>query len=70
MERSQYIQNCKEELYNTDYIVLKESEGCDVSTYGDWKQKRQNLRDEINLVSLMTDEKFQEYYENLQKEVE
>lgn len=60
MSRLQKIQELKEELRNTDYIALKAYEGQDCSQYGDWKAARQELRDEINRVALMTDEAWDE----------
>lgn len=64
MDRLQYIQNLKEKLYSTDYIATKNSEGIDCSEYGDWKKDRQDIRDEINLISQMTDEEFNVYKED------
>ena len=59
--KDQYIVNLIEELHETDYIPLKAFEGYDCSEYGDWKSKRRQLRDEINMVSPMTEEEFQNY---------
>lgn len=59
MTRLQKIQQLKETLQSTDYIALKAFEGRDVTEYGDWRDKRQAIRDEINRIGDMTDE---EYY--------
>lgn len=44
------IESKKEELRSTDYIIIKEMEGCDMSEYdiASIKKERQRLRDEIN----------------------
>lgn len=46
----QKIESKKEELGSTDYIIIKEIEGCDMSKYdiASIKKERQRLRDEIN----------------------
>jgi hypothetical protein len=67
MTRLQKIQQLKEELQSTDYIALKAFEGRDVSEYGDWKQRRQDIRDSINALQAMSDE---EYYEAFPEEKE
>lgn len=54
--REQRIQQLKEELQETDYIALKAYEGQDCSQYGEWKVKRQEIRDEINRINIMSDE--------------
>ena len=56
------IERLKDELHDTDYIVLKAMEGHDVRQYGDYKTMRQHLRDEINLVQSLTDEQYDELY--------
>lgn len=56
--RGQRIEDMKHELSTTDYIAIKASEGCDVSEYGDWKSKRQALRDEINRLEGLTDAEY------------
>ena len=40
----------KAEIAKTDYIVLKEFEGEDVSKYGDYKKVRSALREEYNIL--------------------
>ena len=67
MTRTQKIQELKEELQSTDYIALKAYEGRDVSEHGDWKQRRQDIRDNINELQAMTDD---EYYEAFPEEIE
>ena len=57
IDRQYRMEAIKAELGATDYIVLKSVEGYDVSEYGDWKEKRQALRDEYNRL-----EKEQEEY--------
>ena len=59
MTRLQKIQQLKETLQSTDYIALKAFEGRDVSEHGDWQQRRQDIRDNINALQAMSDE---EYY--------
>ena len=56
--REQRIQQLKEELQETDYIALKAYEGQDCSQYGDWKVKRQEIRDEINRIDSMLEEEW------------
>lgn len=53
--RAQQIQTLKEDLTATDYIALKAFEGQDVSGYPNWKEKRQDIRNEINRLEQMTD---------------
>lgn len=67
MTRLQKIQQLKEELQSTDYIALKAYEGRDVSEHGDWKQHRQDIRDNINELQAMSDD---EYYSKYPDEVE
>ena len=56
------IERLKDELHDTDFIVLKAMEGHDVRQYGDYKTMRQHLRDEINLIESLTDSQFDELY--------
>ena len=56
------IERLKDELHDTDFIVLKAMEGHDVRQYGDYKTMRQHLRDEINLIESLTDEQYFELY--------
>ena len=58
MDRLNKIERLKDELYATDYIAIKASEGCDVSEHGDWKIQRQNIRNEINRIENMTEEEY------------
>ena len=58
VSRAQQVQTLKERLAGTDYIAIKASEGCDVSEYGEWKAKRQALRDEINRLEGLTDAEY------------
>ena len=67
MNRLNKIERLKDELYASDYIVLKEYEGIDVSEHGDFHEERQAIRDEINRLQGMTDE---EYYEAYPEELE
>lgn len=67
MNRLQKIQELKEELQSTDYIALKAFEGRDVSEHGNWQQRRQDIRDNINELQAMTDD---EYYEAFPEEKE
>lgn len=66
MDRLNKIERLKDRLYATDYIVLKEYEGIDVSEHGDFHNERQAIRDEINRLQGMTDE---EYYEAYPEEI-
>lgn len=67
MDRLNKIERLKDALYASDYIVLKEYEGIDVSEHGDFHNERQAIRDEINQLQEMTDE---EYYEVYPEELE
>lgn len=58
ISREQYIQQLKEELQSMDYIALKSYEGQNCEQYGDWKSKRQEIRDEINSLTAMSDEEW------------
>ena len=62
IDRLNKIQRLKDELYDTDFIVIKAMEGHDVRQYGDYKTMRQQLRDEINLIENMTDAQYNELY--------
>lgn len=66
MDRLNKIERLKDRLYATDYIVLKEYEGLNVSEHGDFHNERQAIRDEINRLQSMTDE---EYYEAYPEEI-
>ena len=61
-DRLDKIERLKDELHDTDFIVLKAMEGHDVRQYGDYKTMRQHLRDEINLIESLTDSQFDELY--------
>jgi len=41
IDRLNKIQRLKDELYDTDFIVIKAMEGHDVRQYGDYKTMRQ-----------------------------
>lgn len=58
ISREQYIQQLKEELQSMDYIALKSYEGQNCEQYGDWKSKRQEIRDKINSLTAMSDEEW------------
>lgn len=62
MDRLNKIERLKDRLYATDYIVLKEYEGIDVSEHGDFHKERQAIRDEINRIQGMTEEEYYEAY--------
>lgn len=62
MDRLNKIERLKDELRATDYIALKYAEGIDCSQYGNWKEYRQNLRNEINKFIDMTDDEYNELY--------
>ena len=62
MDRLNKIERLKDRLYATDYIVLKEYEGIDVSEHGDFHEERQAIRDEINRLQSMTEEEYYEAY--------
>lgn len=61
-DRLDKIERLKDELHDTDFIVLKAMEGHDVRQYGDYKTMRQHLRDEINLIQSLTDSQYDELY--------
>ena len=58
ISREQRIQQLKEELQSMDYIALKAYEGQNCEQYGDWKSERQEIRDEINSLTAMSDEEW------------
>ena len=68
ISREQRIQQLKEELQSMDYIALKSYEGQNCEQYGDWKSKRQEIRNEINLLTAMSDEEWD--VENKKKIIE
>lgn len=70
MTRLQKIQQLKEELQSTDYITLKAYEGRDVSEHGNWQQRRQDIRDNINALQAMTDSQYYEAYPEEKEEVQ
>ena len=59
MDRLSYVERLKDKLRATDYITIKYAEGIDCSEYGNWKEQRQEIRDEINKYTNMTDEEFE-----------
>ena len=61
-DRLNQIERLKDELYDTDYIVIKAMEGHDVRQYGDYKTMRQHLRDEISLLQSLTDAQYDQLY--------
>lgn len=62
MDRINKIERLKDELFETDYIVIKASEGHDVSEHGDYIGYRQGIRDKINELMIMTDEEYYDAY--------
>lgn len=58
VSREQRIQQLKEELQSMDYIAFKSYEGQNCEQYGDWKSERQEIRDEINSLTAMSDEEW------------
>lgn len=64
IDRQRRMNEIKIELSNTDYLVLKECEGYDMSGYGDWKDKRKALRKEYNTL----EEEQNAYYETINLE--
>lgn len=68
MNRLNKIERLKDRLYATDYIVLKEYEGLNVSEHGDFHEERQSIRDEINRLQAMTDEEYYEAYPDEREE--
>ena len=70
MDRLNKIERLKDRLYATDYIVLKEYEGLNVSEHGDFHEERQAIRDEINRLQGMTEEEYYlQYPEELSEQV-
>lgn len=61
MDKLNYIERLKDTLHSTDYIAIKNSEGLDCSEYDNWKERRQSIRNEINMVNEMTEEEFSVY---------
>lgn len=59
MDRLNKIERLKDELRATDYIALKYAEGIDCSEYDNWKEKRQEIRNQINTLSKMSDEEYE-----------
>lgn len=70
MTRLQKIQQLKEELQSSDYIALKAFEGRDVSEHGDWRQRRQDIRDSINELQAMGDDEYYSKYPEEKDEVQ
>lgn len=62
LDKYNKIERLKDELYDTDFIVIKAMEGYDVRQYGDYKTMRQHIRDEINLIESLSDEQYDELY--------
>lgn len=60
MDRLDRIERLKDSLRATDYIVLKEIEGQDVSEHKGYKEQRQALRAEINALQAMSDEEYEQ----------
>lgn len=60
--RLQLIQNLKEQLVNTDYMVIKSLEGRDIED-PDIFAKRQLWREQITTLEGMTDAEYEEYVE-------
>ena len=48
----------KEELQSMGSIALKSYEDQNCEQYGDWKSERQEIRDEINSLTAMSDEEW------------
>ena len=69
MDRLNKIERLKDRLYATDYIVLKEYEGLNVSEHGNFHEERQAIRDEINKLQGMTEEEYYEAYPEEREEV-
>lgn len=70
MTRLQKIQQLKETLQSTDYIALKAYEGRDVSEHGNWQQRRQDIRDNINALQAMSDDEYNSKYPEEKEEVQ
>ena len=51
------IKDLKVELSKTDYISLKEMDGEDISSYGDYKNERQEIRVKINEIENLINER-------------
>ena len=62
MDRLNKIEILKDRLYASDYIVLKEYEGINVSEHGNFHEERQAIRDEINRLQGMTEDEYYEAY--------
>lgn len=61
-DRLDRIERLKDQLGSTDYIAIKNSEWIDCSEYWDWKEERQQIRDEINRIQWLTDEEYAEEF--------
>lgn len=69
MDRLNYIERLKDELYATDYKAIKHSEGwLSEEDYAETKAERQAIRDEINQIEAMTEEEFYEAYPDEREE--
>lgn len=62
LDKYNKIERLKDELYDTDFIVIKAMEGYDVRQYGDYKTMRHHIRDEINLIESLSEEQYDELY--------
>lgn len=69
MNKLNKIERLKDRLYATDYLVLKEYEGLNVSEHGDFHEERQAIRDEINRLQGMTDEEYYEAYPDEREDI-
>ena len=59
MDRLNYIERLKDELYATDYKAIKHSEGLiSDEDYQPIKEERESIRAEINKVEAMTEEEY------------
>ena len=59
MDRLNYIERLKDELYATDYKAIKHSEGLiSDEDYQPIKEERESIRAEINKVEVMTEEEY------------
>lgn len=68
MDKLNRIERLKDELYATDYKAIKHSEGwLSDEDYEETRLERQRIRDQINQIEQMTEEKF---YENYPEELE
>lgn len=63
MDKNNYIERLKDELYASDYKAIKHSEGLiSEEDYQPIKEERESIRAEINKVEAMTEDEYYDAY--------